>query len=417
MNDLRKKYLLLSILIFSFLIVSLPHHGHSGDISCWRFWAEYIYKNSLGEVYLSRTDYLPLYHYVLALFGFWQKSFENIEKNIYLLKGVTLIFHFISTFFLILYIRKKEHTTENILLRSLFYLLNIAVLYNTFLWGQIDDILTCFVFISFYFTFKKRVLFSIIFILLAINLKLQAIIFLPGIFIALLPVMVSRFSFKNLFIWLFIPITIELSILSPFILHGTFDELWNVVTGSVGKYPVVSMNAYNLWDFILSGDLMIIKDENEFFGISYKRWGLLLFFITSGLTLYPLLKQSFESIIQKKEFYFPIEKSLLVFAMIPLLFFFFNTQMHERYSHPAFIFLIGYSLYNNRYFISVIGCLAYFLNMEDVLKFLELHKYGTLIFHRDFIALLYLITIILLYKELYNFKIKKEIKWLKIFQS
>lgn len=406
MKDVLKKYLFLSVLLFSLFIIILPHSGHGGDLYCWKIWAEFIYRNSLGNVYLSGTDYLPLYHFVLAFFSFSQKTFENIEKNIYLLKIVTLVFHFISTFFLILYIRKKDQSTDNIIIKSLFYLLNITILYNTIIWGQIDDILTCFVFISFFFAFKKKVLLSIIFILLALNLKLQAIIFIPGIGLALLPIIISRFSIKNILIWLFIPILIQLSILAPFILQGTLLELWKVVTGSVVKYPVVSMNAYNLWDFILSGDLMTMKDDTKFIGVSYKQWGLLLFFISSGIALYPLLKDSLLSILKNKESNFPIEKSLITFALIPLLFFFFNTQMHERYSHPAFIFLIGYSLYYNRYFISIIGCLAYFLNMEDVLRFLELHNYGTLIFKRDFIASLYLITIILLYIDLFKIKIK-----------
>ncbi len=406
MKDFLKKYLFLTILLFLLFMIILPHSGHDYDSYCWRSWAEYIYKNSLGQVYHSGTDYLPLYHYILALFSFTQKSFENIEKNIYLLKGITLVFHFISTFFLILYIRKKDQTTENIIFKSLFYLLNITVLYNTIIWGQIDEILTCFVFISFYFAFRKRVLFSLIFLLLALNLKMQSLIFLPGIGLALLPIIISRFSIKNILIWIFIPLIIQFSILSPFIFQGTLDELWKVVTGSVGKYPFVSMNAYNLWHLIISGDLMIMKDNAEFMAVSYKKWGLLFFFITSIIALYPLLKQSFISILHKKEFNFPIEKSLIIFAIIPLLFFFFNTQMHERYSHPAFIFLIGYSLYYNRYFVSIIGCLAYFLNMEDVLRFLELHNYGTLIFNRDFIASLYLITIILLYSYLFDFKIK-----------
>ena len=107
MKDFLKKYLFLTILLFLLFMIILPHSGHDYDSYCWRSWAEYIYKNSLGQVYHSGTDYLPLYHYILALFSFTQKSFENIEKNIYLLKGITLVFHFISTFFLILYIRKS----------------------------------------------------------------------------------------------------------------------------------------------------------------------------------------------------------------------------------------------------------------------------------------------------------------------
>ena len=38
-------------------------------------------------------------------------------------------------------------------------------------------------------------------------------------------------------------------------------------------------------------------------------------------------------------------------ASVTILFFFFNTQMHERYSHYALIFLAGYFAVKNNYFL------------------------------------------------------------------
>jgi len=90
---------------------------------------------------------------------------------------------------------------------------------------------------------------------------------------------------------------------------------------------------------------------------------------------------------------------LLVGALIPLLFFFFNIQMPERYSHPAFLFIIAYSFLCKRYFLYVIFSIAYFLNLEKILLTFDLN-YGTFIFGERFIAGLYLITIILLFREL-----------------
>jgi hypothetical protein len=55
----------------------------------------------------------------------------------------------------------------------------------------------------------------------------------------------------------------------------------------------------------------------------------------------------------------------------------------------------------------VLASLAYFLNLEDVLKFMELPNYGTLIFNRDFISILFLITLLYLFINLYTVTNKK----------
>lgn len=407
MADFIKKYIALCLLLFTFCMMIMPHSGHGGDLWCWTKWAEYMFQNGLGQIYNSNSDYLPLYHYILYLYSLSQVSIEEIGRNIYYLKFVTLLFHFVTGFFLALMIKKDQDSWDKVLTNVMYYLLNIAILYNTVIWGQVDAILTCFVFGSIYFAYKKRILLSLIFMVLAINFKLQAIIFLPIVGLMLLPLMISCFSIKKLVKWILVLLILQLLIISPFIVEGTVGSLWAVVTGSVGKYPVVSMNAYNIWDFMLSGNLMQILDSHTFLGISYKSWGLFMFFTTSGIALLPLAKLGYLSIVNRTELNVPLDKILIVCTIIPLLFFYFNTQMHERYTHPAFIFLIAYSLRKKKPLIAIVGCLAYFLNLEDVLRFMKLDNYGTLIFNRDFISSLYLITIIWLFSDLFNFKLNK----------
>ncbi len=100
----------------------------SWDISFWKQWSEYIFQNGLGNVYNSNIDYLPLFHYILKIFGFIQGSVEKIDGNIHYLKSITLLFHFVTGFFLALVIKRKEHSWDTILLNILFYLLSIAIL-------------------------------------------------------------------------------------------------------------------------------------------------------------------------------------------------------------------------------------------------------------------------------------------------
>jgi Gpi18-like mannosyltransferase len=331
-------------ILFATYIIILPKDGHWGDMYCWIGWCNYIFTNGLGKVYQSGTDYLPLYHYILYLFGLIQGSTENIERNIYLLKIFTIIAEFIGGFFLIKLIKEKISNTYELFFYSMFFFLNIAVFYNSIIWGQVDGILTTLLFVSVYFALKERVLYSLLFFLLAINMKLQAIIFMPIIGLMLLPLMVKQFSLKNLSVWFGSLIILQILILLPFIIKDDIGRVLLVIINSFGKYPVVSMNAYNFWFWFLKGNLMQIPDSNLFLGYSYKSWGLLLFFTSSFLALWPLLKMVYCKLIRKAIESLSTEKIMLTSALVPLLFFFFNTQMHERYSHPALMFVITYSI-------------------------------------------------------------------------
>jgi Gpi18-like mannosyltransferase len=408
MSDFLKKYVSVSTLLFILLSFVMPKEGHLWDISCWKTWAVYIFQNGLGNIYHSNSDYLPLYYYLLKLFGLLQGSPEKIGTNIHYLKSMTLIFHFISGFYLVLIIRKDSQSWDKMWVPALFYILNIAVLYNTVVWGQVDEIMTTIVLISCFFAYKQKVTLSLIFITLAINFKLQAIIFLPVVGLILLPVIINVFSVKRMLQWLLIPLFIQVMIILPFFISGTLGNLWSVVTGSVRKYPVISMNAYNIWDLLVRGDLSTIPDNVTFLGITYKNWGLFLFLAAGCIALLPIGRSVYKSIVNRTAFHITLEKLLIICAIIPLLFFYFNTQMHERYSHPAFVFLIAYSLYNNKPFLSILGCSAYLLNLEGVLKYLHLPNYNTLVFNRVLISMMYLFTLIWLYAELFWRKRQKE---------
>ncbi len=76
--------------------------------------------------------------------------------------------------------------------------------------------------------------------------------------------------------------------------------------------------------------------------------------------------------------------------------------MHERYSHPAILFLAVYALFYNRYLPYITGSFAYFLNMEDVLKYLNLHNYSTVFYTNWVISILFLITISILFYDLFK---------------
>lgn len=391
----------LSLLFITYSIV-FPHYGHGWDLFCWKEWCKNIFLNGLGNVYKSSTDYLPLYHYILYFFGKLQGSIELIDKNIYFLRIITLAFDFTAGYLIYSLSKTRYQDKNKALVFSLFFFLNIAYFYNTLIWGQVDGIMACFILFCLYFSIKGRIILSLVFLILSINLKLQAIIFIPLIGIILLPSLIKNYTHTNLLKWLSVVCITQLIIIFPFILSGDIGKVWGVVRNSVGRYPVLSMNAYNFWVLLYPDSFFTTKDSMLFLGLTLKNWGLILFFIFSFFALLPLLFNLYKIIFKKSSLPFNQETIILTSALIPFIFFYFNTQMHERYLHPAILFLALYAIIYNKYLVYIFGSLAYILNLEDVLRYLNLNNYYIIYFKSWFISVLMLITIIILFYNLYS---------------
>jgi Gpi18-like mannosyltransferase len=392
-------FLLLLAILYTLL---LPQNGFVWDINCWKVWCIYIFDHGLSHVYSSETDYLPVFHYILYFFGCIQGSVNGIEKNIYYLKLFTLLFDFIAGWYIIKILAEKFDNHYEVFSKSLFYFLGIGIIYNSLIWGQVDGILSCLVFLSFYYAYKSRISYSLIFYIIAINFKFQGIIFLPFIGLILLPHIVSQFNWKVLIKWILATCITQLLILIPFIYTHSVDRVTGILTHYSSAYPVMSMNAYNFWYLILSGNLREVKDAEIFMGLTYKNWGLLLFFATSFAALFPMLKSLLQALKIKKQPQLSLETLLLIGALLPLLFFYCNTQMHERYIHPCFIFLTLYCILKNNIGLLILGSFAYLLNLEGVMHYFSFMNYGTLIFHPRFISILYLLLLIFLFVDLYR---------------
>jgi hypothetical protein len=76
-----------------------------------------------------------------------------------------------------------------------------------------------------------------------------------------------------------------------------------------------------------------------------------------------------------------------------VLFFFFNTEMHERYSHPAMVFLTAYMVYLRRYYLFTLFLLTYALNLEGAIHYFQLPDYNIFVFNPRFIGTLYVLFI------------------------
>ncbi|MEN9302370.1 MAG: hypothetical protein RL264_799 [Bacteroidota bacterium] len=385
------------LFITAFLLFLTPTICHVSDRDCWIGWAKFQFEFGLKDTYRGWSDYLPLYHYILNIYAHLEGNLQDVELDINRLKYLTVFFELLST--LILYFLLNRHFKDQFkaFVFSLAYFLNFGVMFNSVIWGQVDGIMTFFVFASIITAFYKRPIPAMLCFVLALNMKLQAIFFLP-LLMFVLALNFEKVVWRKWLVGIILAVLLQFLIISPFIFNGDFDRMMAVVYGSKGKFPVVSMMAYNLWFIILNGDPGSTQDTTIAYGLSYNQWGLIFFLSSSALVLISpflrVLRYFFRGINSGTS----LNEVLLIGTLIPLFFFFFNTQMHERYSHPAFIFLAAYSLINKKVYLLLIGSLAYFLNMEDAAQLLSYSNYGTLIFTPWFIASLYaLIMIFLLY--------------------
>ncbi len=394
-KEFRLLLFILGAFYLLFLFIS-PTSNFYYDQYCWVEWTKFIHNKGLGNAYDSFTNYSPAFLYVLKFYGWLAVSDQVITDNIHYLRNIVIIFD-IAGIILAARIFQKFNINP---LYSLLILFNVGYLYNTAVWGQVDCVYSFFAIAAIYFALNGRIVLACVFAVCSYNLKLQSIIFMQIIALLLAPHIIHSGK-KILTIILSVSIT-ELIIFLPFIIQGHFNDAFHVSSRQVDAYPMISMHAFNLWYLLFPGkDCVTISDSGTFLGITYKKLGVFLFFLSSFIALLPLIL----NVIKYGKTFMSIENLILTLRtslIISITFFFFNTQMHERYSHPAIILAGILFFLDKNYTVCILLSAAYVLNMEYVIHSLRLTNYNTFIFNPSFIASLYCISLVLLFIRQYR---------------
>jgi Gpi18-like mannosyltransferase len=380
----KRVFIAINLLLFIFLLLILPHKAHDSDMGFWRNWASLIYEQGFTKIYLQdNVNYHPLFLYMLKLYDVFYHNNDAIWVNIGHVKFFSLLFDFMG-----LYAVKLVMDKFQIALHHSFYLiLNIAYLYNSFMWGQVDSIYTNLTVIAICLMLLEKPVASILFFVLAINAKMQAIFFVPILGILWL----NQFELKKAIVAIIAGIVLQFLIIAPFVYGHSLGGLINVVKGAEDFYPVISMNAHNMWCWIYphGANLTGISDKEIYLGVSMKQYGKVLFLISCFACLWPMLLLYLKKAL-------PMNESstwqivFLASILVTVSFFYFNTQMHERYSHPMIICSFIYGLLSRHFALYILSSIAYLLNLEKVLHFFNL-QYQTLIFEPRLISFLYFI--------------------------
>lgn len=379
----------------------------SNDRNCWITWSNYINHFGIQNVYRLEVDYPPLWHYFLWLFGKSNPTPESIYLKIYHLKYLVFLVETLSVY--TVYRVLKAHDIKNALFLSILIIVNIAFWYNNFLFGQMDGVHTAFAFISLTFALYRRTTLSLIFLVLCINFKFQGIIFLPIIALIIFS-KIKNLSISKILQSLLPPIILQTLIFLPFILSGDIKLAIHSFTDSIGRYPYVNMGAYNVWWLIFKNP-QLINDSIGIFNFSYNSYGLMTFFGLSGLVLLPFGLKSLNLFRKYIDIEFNFENSLLACVLIILFFFYFNTQMHSRYSHPIVLFAGALAMLRKDIVRFLLVSLGIFLNMEGASKILKgnIAEFETFWFQPWFVSLIFLAIIVLYFYD-YIVLVKNSIK-------
>jgi Gpi18-like mannosyltransferase len=345
------------MLLFALYLIILPRVYMDYDMGFWREWALYLHKNGLKNAYNGPINYFPVYVYALYVYDLVQGTEANIIKHINDIKVLFVAFDFLPLVILCGF--RQKLLKFNI--PYLYLLLNIAYVFNSMVWGQIDSIYTNLAFLAIITALIYPVGGALLYAL-AINTKPQAIEFLPVIAIALL---YGIKTWKTFIATMLSVIALQVVILLPFLSTGGVGKLWHISTHVVGLYHNLSICAFNIWYLLSRANPYFVNDQDIFFLFSYRTIGLLMFSIAAVAALYPLFKRIL--LLRNKRIEIDnltCETLFLSTGLLCLYFFYFNSQMHERYADPIIIFFFFYGVVSKNYKLYILASIPYFLSLD-----------------------------------------------------
>jgi Gpi18-like mannosyltransferase len=392
MQQVSKARLDLSLLLIAFIVL-LPRFGMEYDMNFWKDWALSIHQNGLSNAYNNPSiNYFPVYVYGLYVYDLLHGSAESIAKNIYQIKIMFILFDFLPIVVLTCF-KKKLLPTE---IPYLLLLLNAAYFFDSVIWGQIDSIFTALGFLALV-TGRNHKPTSALLYVLALNTKPQAIVFAP---VLCLLWFAGGCNWRIALKMFSAALVTQVAILLPFLSSGGLGKLWFHATHYVNLYNNLSISAFNIWYLIAPGNPYLIKDTSIFFLFSYKVWGLLLFAIACTPVLYFTFRFLLRFSRKAATIKFDSNYYTIVFlsaGLISLYFFYFNSEMHERYAHPIILLFFFYGVVSKNYRLYFLASVPYYLSLDKCFSypdgFLPITHYK-IIYASQVLALWYTATVV-----------------------
>lgn len=339
---------------FAAFFFFLPDSGY--DKYFWVNWTEYITNQGLLNVYNNpEVGYPPVVLFCCWVFTWFADAAGAINQvNINYLKLPALIADWTIIFLAIKLLQKNNKPLQ----WALLLVFNPVFWYNSLVWGQFDSMYVAPLAWGIYYLVDKKATLATMLFALAVLTKLQALLLvLPilGLYIYNAQ-KASRIKLSALFL-----VTVALPILAfiPF----TGVSISTILNRTVNYYTGVSQYAYNVWYFIFDNPVATPATTTFIGNTTLSTWGLYIAMLGGVGAMSFLVNLKIKN----------TQQLFAAFAMASLAYFFFMAKMHERYAHPAIVFvLIAFvcNPYNKPLgVVALLVCLAYGLNLEAVMQF------------------------------------------------
>jgi Gpi18-like mannosyltransferase len=345
---------------WAWLLLFTGNGGHGFDLACWRAWSAGIAAHGLGGAYATPgLDYLPGFLWVLAGLNLVTGGPLELD-DVWLVKAVALTADLLLAVSIARHLAQRgRHPALALLL-----FLNPALLYDSWVWGQVDGIHTALVGGAALALVASRPALGAALAVLAANVKPQTVAFLPYLGFLLLHVAGMRSR-----AWLRVlaaVVTTQVVVLAPFLVRGAVEGIAQVLATRIGHYPVLSMNAFNVWYFA-AADPVAASDLRRVAGLTHRAWGIVLFVAASVAIAWPWMLA-----VRRRWRAGDLDRIdgelFCALGVAGIAFFLFPTQMHERYLHPAVALLGVDAALRGRFAVYGVVSAVYLLNLEAVLR-------------------------------------------------
>ena len=282
--------------IVSVWVISLPSHA-AADVSHYKYWARQVDSHGVAGAYSgtypeTAAIYPPVTMYGYRVAGWIYRRFVDtsfdmpraLESHTFtmMIKMVAVGPYLVGSLaiFGLLY---RRFCAKPALLATAGFALNPAVIFDAAYWGQPDAVHAIFLLIAIYLFEEDRPYPAYIFIGLAAATKPQAWALLPFLgYVSL-----RRFGLLRSIIGGAVAAVAALVACLPYIVYGTFSELFILPRLIAETMPVVTANAHNIWWLITNGKPDFVPDADLFLGpLSYRQLAAVLSLLVIGYGLW-----------------------------------------------------------------------------------------------------------------------------------
>ncbi len=362
------------LLAFVVRLLFIPSPGFEADVAFWKSWGLAALDNGVvWSMHNTNNNYPTPFAYFLTgmvrvyglfadphdFYSFWDNTnllFLTIAKMPAILADLAIagIILFIGKHAKRFGFIQQPKTFWAIL--AVLYLFNPITIMDSAWWGQVDSVGVLIFLFSFLALLSRRPFLAGLIYMTAVMTKLQNMIYGPLYLI---------------FIWQYLGVagtvravagmTVALVGLNiEFLLARDMGRVFESLTSNYDYFPLMSLNAYNLWWIAASAEGMKTSDKLLSVGImNAKSVGLILFSGMYFLAALQLIAGTFMKMlstsaswskkIASRAITYVEEKKTENSFLLPLLisliiavfaFFLLQTESHERYAFPLTIFLL-----------------------------------------------------------------------------